>query len=126
MPGPDQTQTPAQGQPAGPCAFVIFGATGDLTKRLLIPALYNLLVNKLLPDRFAIVGYETLLLDCMIGDPPLFQRADTVDAGWRVVDPISTPGKRNPDFPNYAAGSRGPRAANELLACDGCQWRLNS
>ena len=33
-------------------------------------------------------GYERLLLDCMIGDPTLFKRADTVDAGWRVVDPI--------------------------------------
>ncbi|HEV2171907.1 MAG TPA: glucose-6-phosphate dehydrogenase [Candidatus Binatus sp.] len=74
------------------------------------------------------VGYETLLLDCMIGDPSLFQRADTVDAGWRVVDPILDAWQAKParDFPNYAAGSWGPRAADELLARDGRQWRLNS
>src|SRR5579864_233234 len=42
--------------PADPCILVIFGATGDLTKRLLIPALYNLRRAGLLPDEFAIVG----------------------------------------------------------------------
>ena len=70
-------------------------------------------------------GYETLLLDCMLGDPGLFQRADTVDAGWRVVDPILEAWKATPatDFPNYAAGSWGPHAANDLLARDGRQWR---
>ena len=71
------------------------------------------------------IGYETLLLDCMIGDPTLFQRADTVDAGWRVVDPILDAWKAKPgDFPNYAAGSWGPQAADNLLARDGRQWRL--
>jgi glucose-6-phosphate 1-dehydrogenase len=44
------------GQPAGPCAMVIFGAAGDLTKRKLIPALYNLARSQLLPREFAIVG----------------------------------------------------------------------
>src|SRR5262245_55979266 len=39
-----------------PCAIVIFGASGDLTQRKLIPALYSLAVRKLLPDRFAVVG----------------------------------------------------------------------
>jgi len=70
-------------------------------------------------------GYETLLLDCMIGDPALFQRADTVDAGWRVADPILDAWKAQPptDFPNYAAGSWGPRAADELLERDGRKWR---
>src|ERR1700723_3518091 len=46
----------AQGRPAPPCAMIIFGAAGDLTKRKLIPALYNLAKSKLLPDQFAIVG----------------------------------------------------------------------
>ena len=70
-------------------------------------------------------GYETLLLDCMLGDPALFQRADTVDAGWRVVDPILDAWKQTPaaDFPNYAAGSAGPSAADELLKRDGRKWR---
>jgi glucose-6-phosphate 1-dehydrogenase len=43
-------------RPAGPCAFVIFGASGDLTKRKLLPALYNLMVNGTLPEDFAIIG----------------------------------------------------------------------
>ncbi len=41
---------------ADPCILVIFGASGDLTKRLLMPALYNLACDRLLPGRFAIVG----------------------------------------------------------------------
>src|SRR5262249_54586316 len=40
-------------KPADPCVMVIFGATGDLTKRLLIPALYNLLRSNVLPENFA-------------------------------------------------------------------------
>ena len=43
-------------RPADPCRFVIFGAAGDLTKRLLVPALYNLAADHLLPERFAVVG----------------------------------------------------------------------
>ena len=42
--------------PANPCILVIFGASGDLTKRLLMPAFYNLACDGLLPDQFAIVG----------------------------------------------------------------------
>ena len=42
--------------PAGPCCFAIFGASGDLTHRLLVPALYNLAAGGLLPDAFAIIG----------------------------------------------------------------------
>jgi glucose-6-phosphate 1-dehydrogenase len=69
-------------------------------------------------------GYETLLYDCMIGDATLFQRADNVEAGWQVVQPIldawaSTPPK---DFANYKAGTDGPAAADELLARDGRAW----
>ncbi len=47
-----------QAQPPGPCAMVIFGAGGDLTKRLLFPALYNLARTKLLPENFAIIGAD--------------------------------------------------------------------
>src|SRR5690606_7700008 len=45
-----------QAEPAPPCTLVIFGATGDLTRRLLIPSLYNLVDAGLLPDRFAVLG----------------------------------------------------------------------
>jgi len=44
-------------QPAPPCVMVIFGAAGDLTKRLLMPSLYNLAQSKLLPEEFAVVGF---------------------------------------------------------------------
>jgi len=70
-------------------------------------------------------GYETLLYDCMSGDATLFQRADNVEAGWQVVQPIidtwaNTPAK---DLPNYKAGTAGPAAADELLQLDGRHWR---
>ncbi|MGH9619500.1 MAG: glucose-6-phosphate dehydrogenase [Bryobacteraceae bacterium] len=70
-------------------------------------------------------GYETLLYDVMVGDATLFQRADMIEAGWRVVQTILDHwGEEAPrDFPNYAAGSAGPAAADELLARDGCAWR---
>jgi glucose-6-phosphate 1-dehydrogenase len=70
-------------------------------------------------------GYETLLLDCMIGDATLFQRADNVEAGWRAVQPIldAWANTRPKDFPNYVAGGTGPAAADELLARDGRAWR---
>jgi glucose-6-phosphate 1-dehydrogenase len=70
-------------------------------------------------------GYETLLYDCMIGDATLFQRADTVEAGWRAVQPILDAWSNNPprDFPNYAAGSNGPVTADRLLAGTERTWR---
>jgi glucose-6-phosphate 1-dehydrogenase len=70
-------------------------------------------------------GYETLLYDCMIGDPTLFQRADMVEAGWKAVQPIldAWANTRPTDFPNYVAGSAGPAAADALLARDGRSWR---
>ncbi|BAZ70959.1 glucose-6-phosphate 1-dehydrogenase (plasmid) [Fischerella sp. NIES-4106] len=51
-----QSQVKTSVRPAGPCVIVIFGAAGDLTKRLLLPALYNLARSNLLPQEFAIVG----------------------------------------------------------------------
>ena len=44
------------GKAAGPSVFVLFGAAGDLTKRKLVPALYNLVRAQLLPDNFAVIG----------------------------------------------------------------------
>jgi glucose-6-phosphate 1-dehydrogenase len=71
-------------------------------------------------------GYETLIYDCMIGDPTLFQRADGIEAGWRVVQPVLDAWRDGPppsDFPNYTAGSWGPKAADDLLERDGRHWR---
>jgi glucose-6-phosphate 1-dehydrogenase len=49
--------------PAPPCAFVIFGASGDLTRRLLIPALYNLAAENLLSEGFRIIGIARAEMD---------------------------------------------------------------
>src|SRR5215470_19415443 len=70
-------------------------------------------------------GYERLLHDCMAGDATLFQRADMVEAGWSVIQPILDVWHALPPrgFPNYAAGSWGPREAEELLERDGHSWR---
>lgn len=69
-------------------------------------------------------GYERLLYDCMIGDATLFQRADMVEAGWCVIEPVLDVWKALPPrtFPNYAAGTWGPADANELLERDGSEW----
>ena len=70
-------------------------------------------------------GYERLLHDCMIGDATLFQRADMVEAGWCVVSPLLDVWKALPprNFPNYPAGTWGPKEADELLERDGRHWR---
>ncbi len=70
-------------------------------------------------------GYERLLHDCMVGDATLFQRADMVEAGWSIVTPLLDVWKALPprNFPNYAAGSWGPKEADDLLDKDGRRWR---
>lgn len=70
-------------------------------------------------------GYETLLYDVMIGDSILFQRADMIEAGWGVINPILDAwSKKTPAvFPNYSAGSWGPHCGDVLLERDGRKWR---
>lgn len=71
-------------------------------------------------------AYERLLLDCLKGDLTLFARADEVEAMWDVVDPIIARWAKTPaeDFPNYRAGSEGPKEASELIKADGRTWRV--
>ncbi|NPA90090.1 MAG: glucose-6-phosphate dehydrogenase [Chloroflexi bacterium] len=70
-------------------------------------------------------AYERLLLDAMLGDQTLFTRADEVEQAWEVIDPILQAWQRDPapDFPNYEAGTWGPREAHMLLAAEGRRWR---
>jgi glucose-6-phosphate 1-dehydrogenase len=70
-------------------------------------------------------GYERLLRDCIAGDATLFQRADMVEAGWSVIQPILDVWHALParGFPNYAAGLWGPKEADELLQRDARAWR---
>lgn len=56
QPTTEKAVTQNQSKPAPPCTLVIFGGAGDLTKRLLIPSIYNLAAGGLLPENFAILG----------------------------------------------------------------------
>ena len=68
-------------------------------------------------------AYERLLLDCMIGDPTLFTRADEVEAAWKLIDPIEESWRNGvPPLGSYAAGTWGPPTAAELLQGDGREW----
>src|SRR5476651_152579 len=66
-------------------------------------------------------GYETLIYDCMIGDNILFQRADSVEAGWQAVQPFLDAWKKagGKGLKVYEPGSEGPEEANELMERDG-------
>jgi glucose-6-phosphate 1-dehydrogenase len=70
-------------------------------------------------------GYETLIYDCMIGDPTLFQRSDQIENAWKIVTPILKNWEESApqDFPNYSAGMWGPKEAEDLLTADGRSWR---
>ncbi|NPD69277.1 glucose-6-phosphate dehydrogenase [Lichenicola cladoniae] len=69
------------------------------------------------------VGYETLLYDCLTGDETLFQRADNIEAAWRVVDPALKAWAADASGPElYEAGTSGPKGADDLLARDGHAW----
>jgi glucose-6-phosphate 1-dehydrogenase len=70
-------------------------------------------------------GYETLIYDCMIGDNILFQRADSVEAGWQAVQPFLDAWKKagGKGLKVYEPGSEGPEEANDLMERDGRSWR---
>jgi glucose-6-phosphate 1-dehydrogenase len=70
-------------------------------------------------------AYERLLLDCLLGDPTLFARADEVEAAWALMDPIlaAWAEHRPADFPNYEAGTWGPGSAAQLFRREGRGWR---
>jgi len=74
----------------------------------------------------AATGYERLLHDSMVGDSTLFHRADMVEESWRIATPIVDVWASLPprDFPNYAAGTWGPAAADALIQQDGRSWWL--
>ena len=69
-------------------------------------------------------AYERLILDVLLGDPPLFPQHEEVELGWKILDPVidywaSLPAQPDP----YAAGTWGPASAVEMLARDGNVWR---
>ncbi|HZI67287.1 MAG TPA: glucose-6-phosphate dehydrogenase [Thermoanaerobaculia bacterium] len=70
-------------------------------------------------------GYERLLVDVTHGDQTLFIRGDEAEEAWRVLEPLLRAWEKQPppEFPNYAAGTMGPEAADRFLEKDGRRWR---
>src|SRR5438270_9579452 len=68
-------------------------------------------------------AYERLLLDCMIGDPTLFTRADEVEAAWTLIDPLEEAWRNGrPPITMYTAGTWGPPESAQLLQSEGREW----
>ncbi len=69
-------------------------------------------------------AYATLLSDCVRGDATLFDRGDSVEAAWALVDPILDvwSAAKTASVPQYAAGNFGPRESDLLLEREGRQW----
>lgn len=68
-------------------------------------------------------AYERLILDVLLGDPPLFPRQKEVELSWSILDPIVNFWKQQSGPEPYAPGSWGPQSAHEMLARDGRVWR---
>jgi glucose-6-phosphate 1-dehydrogenase len=68
-------------------------------------------------------AYERLILDVLLGDPPLFPRHEEVELSWQILDPILEhwESKGRPD--TYPSGTWGPPSADKMLARDGRVWR---
>jgi len=68
-------------------------------------------------------AYERLILDVLLGDPPLFPRHEEVELGWRILDPVldywSSRGSPEP----YVSGGWGPHGQYEMIGRDGRTWR---
>jgi len=69
-------------------------------------------------------GYERLLLDAMLGDATLFAHRDGVETTWALYTPVleQWAASKPENFPNYAAGTWGPKESDQLLARDGRKW----
>ena len=68
-------------------------------------------------------AYERLLLDVLVGDPPLFPRHEEVEVSWKILDPIEEFWAAGGRPEQYPAGSSGPAGAEELMTRDGRSWR---
>jgi glucose-6-phosphate 1-dehydrogenase len=68
-------------------------------------------------------AYERLLLDVLIGDPPLFPRQEEVELSWQILDPIEEFWAAHDKPEQYPAGTSGPAGADAMMARDGRAWR---
>jgi glucose-6-phosphate 1-dehydrogenase len=70
-------------------------------------------------------AYERLILDVLLGDPPLFPRHEEVELSWRILDPIEQAWARDTEpLDQYESGTWGPACADDLMARDGRVWRM--
>jgi len=69
-------------------------------------------------------AYERLILDVLLGDPPLFPRHEEVELSWRILDPVEEFWASGGTPEQYRPGTWGPASAQRLMAVDGRSWRL--
>ncbi len=86
----------------------------------------NVVMNMTYADAFKrpiAEAYERLLLDCMRGDPTLFNRRDSVDRAWELIQPVLQVWEATSGVNMYEPGSAGPKAADQMMKRDGHEWR---
>lgn len=69
-------------------------------------------------------AYERLILDVLLGDPPLFPRHEEVELSWQILDPLIKHWAKAGRPEQYPAGTWGPASAHAMLARDGRHWRM--
>ena len=69
-------------------------------------------------------AYERLILDVLLGDPPLFPRHQEVEESWRILDPLIAHWAKDGKPEQYTAGGWGPASADAMLERDGRTWRM--
>jgi glucose-6-phosphate 1-dehydrogenase len=68
-------------------------------------------------------AYERLILDVLLGDPPLFPTREEVELSWKILDPITSYWARKGQPEPYASGTWGPPSADAMMERDGRAWR---
>ena len=68
-------------------------------------------------------AYERLILDVLLGDPPLFPQHEEVELAWEILDPVIEHWSRQTSIDTYTSGTWGPASADEMIARDGRVWR---
>ncbi len=68
-------------------------------------------------------AYERLILDVLLGDPPLFPRHEEVELSWKILDPVIAHWAKKGKPDTYDSGTWGPKSAEAMLARDGRTWR---
>ena len=94
--------------------------SGENIKAVVMDFKYGETYNAPAPD-----AYERLILDCLLGDPTLFTRADEVEAQWQIITPVIEQWEdgTGSSVDLYRAGTVGPKDAEDFIKADGRRWR---